>query len=227
ELYCADHMGFVPGEYVQLTVSDSGCGMDRETQDKIFEPFFTTKGLGKGTGLGMAMVYGIVKQNNGFISVYSEIEHGTIFKIYLPRHHEVKEEAPQNSTPEILVGHGETILIVEDETSVLELARIILENAHYTPLTADTVDQAIRLAREHAGQIQILITDVIMPEMNGRDLAAQIQTIIPGVKCLFMSGYTAHAISHHGVLEKGTHFLQKPFSGISLIAKVRELVGTK
>ncbi|MBI5589978.1 MAG: response regulator [Deltaproteobacteria bacterium] len=224
EAYCAENAGIAPGDFVLLAVSDTGFGMDRETRDKIFEPFFTTKGLGKGTGLGLATVYGIVKQNNGFIDVYSEPGVGTTFKIYLPRHPEEIAVTPETRMPEIPIGHGETILVVEDEAPVLALARTILENAGYTVLTADTPDEAIRLAGEHTGRIHLLITDVIMPEMNGRNLAARLQESLPAMKCLFMSGYTADAIAHPGVLEPGIHFLQKPFSVGKLAARVRELL---
>ncbi len=207
-----------------LAVSDTGCGMDPETGDKIFEPFFTTKDIGKGTGLGLATVYGIVKQNNGFIYVDSEPGQGTTFRIYLPRCQETKTETPEITAPEISICQGETILVVEDEAQVLAIARTILENAGYTVLTADTPNKAIRLAGQHTGLIHLLLTDVIMPGMNGRDLAARLQEILPEMKCLFMSGYTADVISNHGVLEPGAHFIQKPFSSRNLAAKVRELL---
>ena len=224
DAYCKNHAEFVPGDFVLLAVSDTGCGMDSKIREKIFEPFFTTKELGKGTGLGLATVYGIVRQNNGFIHVYSEPGQGTAFKIYLPRHQGVMAETPEISAPGIPAGHGETILIVEDEAVVLGLARKILESTGYTVLTAETPDAAIRLAENHASPIHLLITDVILPGMNGRDLAARLQAIIPSMKCLFMSGYTADAIAHHGVLEKGIHFLQKPFSVSMLAVKVREVL---
>jgi two-component system sensor histidine kinase EvgS len=220
--YCADHAGFVPGEYVMLAVSDDGCGMDKETLKNLFEPFFTTKDVGQGTGLGLATVYGIVKQNNGFINVYSEPEQGTTFRIYLQRHTENGDQlqnAPDEKTPS---DHGETILVVEDEASVLKLARIILEGLGYTVLTAATPGEAERLAEAHAGRIDLLITDVIMPAMNGRDLSGRLHARYPEIKTLFMSGYTANVIAHHGVLDDGVHFMQKPFSRRELAAKVRE-----
>ena len=223
EAYCKDHAGFLPGAYVLLAVSDNGCGMDAETADSVFEPFFTTKELGKGTGLGLATVYGIVKQNNGFINVYSEPGRGTTFKIFLPQHmtrraaHLPEKEAGQQAER----GH-ETILLVEDEPSILRMAKMMLERIGYTVVAAGTPGEAIRLAGEYAGQIQLLITDVVMPEMNGRDLATRILSLYPDLKRLFMSGYTADVIAHHGVLDEGVNFLQKPFSMENLSAKVRE-----
>jgi PAS domain S-box-containing protein len=220
--FCTDHLGFIPGDYVMLAVSDNGCGMDKETSERIFEPFFTTKDVGKGTGLGLATVYGIVKQNNGFINVYSEPDKGTTFKIYLPRAAAAAAETRMESAAQIEPGRGETVLVVEDEFSILNLARIILETLGYTVLTADTAGEAMSLAERHSGEVHLLITDVVMPGMNGRDLADGIRKLRPEMKCLFMSGYTANVIAHHGVLEKGIHFLQKPFSVKSLAAKVRE-----
>jgi CheY-like chemotaxis protein len=222
EDYCAVYTYFKPGEYVRLSVSDNGSGVDKETLPHIFEPFFTTKALGKGTGLGLATVYGIIKQNNGFINVYSEPEQGTIFRIYLPRHAgkagPMSEEAP--SEP-VMRGH-ETILLVEDEPTLLELITLMLENLGYTVLPAATPNDAIHLAEVHAGRLHMLMTDVVMPEMNGRDLAENIMSRHADLKRLFMSGYTANVIAHHGVLDEGVHFIQKPFSQQELAAKVRE-----
>jgi len=222
EAYCTDHAYFVPGEFVMLAVSDDGCGMDPETLGVVFEPFFTTKELGKGTGLGLATIYGIVKQNNGFINVYSEPGHGTTFKIYLPQH--TAKAAPrseQEQAPAPAAG-GETILLVEDEQAILEVATRMLEQMGYGVIAAATPGEAIRLAREHQGRINLLMTDVVMPEMNGRDLAGNLISIYPGMRRLFMSGYTANVIAHHGVLDQGVHFLQKPFSMQDLAAKIRE-----
>ncbi len=222
--YCADHPGYSSGEYVMLAVSDDGCGMDAETRGHLFEPFFTTKEMGKGTGLGLATVYGIVKQNNGFINVYSEPGQGTSFKIYLPRHTEKAEAMPkprQALAPAPAAG-GETILMVEDEPSLRTLCQRMLEGLGYTVIAAATPGEAIRLAREHEGQIDLLMTDVVMPEMNGRDLAKNLLSIYPAIRRLFMSGYTANVIAHHGVLDEGVHFLQKPFTQNELAAKVRE-----
>jgi two-component system cell cycle sensor histidine kinase/response regulator CckA len=220
--YCESHPGFLPGEYLRLAVSDDGCGMDKETLDKLFEPFFTTKETGKGTGLGLATVYGIVKQNNGFVNVYSEHGQGTTFTIYLPRHKgkggQKRPEAPVMPTAR---GH-ETILLVEDEPAILEITTTMLEHQGYTVRAAGTPGDAIRLAREHTGEIDLLVTDVVMPEMNGRDLAKNILSLYPQIKRLFMSGYTANVIAHHGVLDEGVYFIQKPFSIKDLAAKVRE-----
>lgn len=214
-----------PGEYVQLAVSDNGAGMSKAIMDHIFEPFFTTKEVGKGTGLGLSTVYGIVTQNQGFIKVYSEPNHGTTFKIHLPRVWDdaAVEHAAQNPPGKAPSG-TETILIVEDETALRVLCRTIMEGLGYVVLTAETPGEAIRLAKEHAGKIQLLITDVVMPEMNGQALAQKLTTACPGLKCLFMSGYTADAIARHGVLDEGVHFVQKPFSVQEIGEKVREIL---
>ena len=223
-IYCTDHPGFTPGEYVLLTVSDDGCGMDRETVDKIFEPFFTTKGIGKGTGLGLATIYGIVKQNSGFINVYSEPDQGTTFKIYLPRHMGKTEQARTEKPQEPIMRGQETILLVEDEPALLELSKLLLSTQGYRVLPAGTPGEAIRLAGENSGEIHLLMTDVVMPGMNGRDLAKKLLALYPHLKCLFTSGYTANVIAHHGVLDEGVHFIQKPFSRGDLAAKVREVL---
>jgi len=220
--YCADHLGFIPGDYVLLAVSDDGCGMDRATIEKIFEPFFTTKGIGQGTGLGLSTVYGIVKQNNGFINVYSEPGKGSTFKIYLARHTELAVESPQIAPLCLSHGQGETILIVEDEVSILELAKRILEGLGYTVLTARLPRQALRLAEEHSGEFHLLITDVVMPEMNGKELSHRLGEMYPTLRTLFMSGYTANVIAHRGILDQGIQFMQKPFSKESMAKKVRE-----
>ncbi len=222
DAYCANHAGFVPGKFVMLAVSDNGCGMAPETLGHIFEPFFTTKELGKGTGLGLATVYGIVKQNNGFINVYSEPGHGTTFKIYLPQHAAKAFPRTEPKQAQAAVTGGETILLVEDEPAILKMSTIILEGMGYTVIAAGTPGEAIRLARDHQGRIDLLMTDVVMPEMNGRDLAGNIMSIYPDIKRLFMSGYTTNVIAHHGVLDQGVHFLQKPFSLGDLSGKVRE-----
>jgi PAS domain S-box-containing protein len=221
--YCAHTTGFMAGEYVLLAVSDNGCGMDKETVDKVFEPFFTTKEMGRGTGLGLATVYGIVSQNNGFITVYSEPGMGTTFRIYLPRQKTVAF-VPKDAAPGTLTGGHETILLVEDEPAILKIGRAILENLGYRVLSADTPAEAVRLAEEHGGQIRLLLTDVIMPQMNGSELSQKLQNLIPGLACLFMSGYTADIIARRGVLEEGVHFIQKPFSPQVLAAKVRRIL---
>ncbi|MCM2285360.1 MAG: PAS domain S-box protein [Desulfobacula sp.] len=225
--YCAEHPGFVPGDFVLLAVSDDGCGMDKPTLERLFEPFFTTKGLGQGTGLGLATVYGIVKQNNGFINVYSEPEKGTTFRIYLPRYTGEAGEIRPKEAVEIRMGRGETVLIVEDEASILKLGKRILMELGYTVLAAATPGQAMETAKTHEGDIHLIITDVVMPEMNGRDLSRQIQNFYPDIKVLFMSGYTADVIAHQGVLDRGVHFLQKPFSNKDMAAKIREVLDAR
>ena len=222
EDYCADHVGFVPGEYAMLSVSDDGSGIAPEALDEIFEPFFTTKDVGKGTGLGLATVYGIAKQNNGFINVYSELNKGTMIKIYLPRHTGKAVEAYNENTLEIPLSKGETVLLVEDDGSILKLGERMLENLGYVVLSANSPSEAIKLAEENAGAINLLITDVVMPEMNGRELSEQLQTLCPDLKTLFMSGYTADVIAHRGVLEDGVCFISKPFSTKDMAVKVRE-----
>ncbi|MDR3556702.1 MAG: PAS domain S-box protein [Syntrophobacteraceae bacterium] len=225
EAYCADHAGTVAGEYVLLAFSDNGCGMDKETQGKLFEPFFTTKGVGEGTGLGLATVYGIVKQNNGFINVYSEPGQGTTFKIYLPRHAAKTEQTLKTGAAEPIDCGHETILLVEDEQAIRKMTAMMLTRQGYTVLQAGTPAEAIRLAEAHPGKINLLMTDVVMPEMNGRDLAKNILSLYPSIKRLFMSGYTANVIAHHGVLDEGVNFIQKPFSMQHLAAKLRQVIG--
>ncbi len=229
EAYCGEHAGFIPGEFVLLAVSDNGCGMSKEVLDNLFEPFFTTKGLGKGTGLGLATVYGIVKQNNGFINVYSEPDRGTTFKVYLPRTrvHASKEDAFQGEKTETEELRGtETILLVEDEESILALGKSALETYGYLVLPARGPVEALSMAETHSGRLHLLITDVVMPGMNGKELGEKLTALRPGVKCIFMSGYTANVIAHHGVLDEGIHFLQKPFSVNTLVEKVREVLGS-
>jgi len=218
--YCADHMGFIPGSYVLLTVSDDGCGMDKETCEHIFEPFFTTKEIGRGTGLGLATIYGIVKQNSGFINVYSEPGQGTTFRILLPKY--VGEVGfDQEKPPEAVQRGQETILLVEDEPSILQLGKRMLERLGYRVLSAATPGEALQMAEHHSGDIHLLLTDVIMPEMNGRELAKRLLSHYPKIIRMFMSGYTADIIAHHGVLDEGVQFIQKPFSKAELSAKVR------
>jgi two-component system sensor histidine kinase EvgS len=196
--------------------------MDKEILDRIFEPFFTTKGLGEGTGLGLSMVYGVVKQHNGFINVYSEPDEGTTFKIYLPRYTGQIAEEREAVGRELLKGQGETVLVVEDETTILTLIEEMLTDFGYRVLAANAPSEALELANAHPGEIQLLVTDVVMPEMNGRVLAGRLQSMHPQLKCLYMSGYTANVIAHHGVLDKGIHFIQKPFSRIDFSVHVRK-----
>jgi len=222
QAYCATHAGFTQGDFVLLSVSDDGCGMDKELLGKIFEPFFTTKEKSQGTGLGLSTVYGIVKQNNGFINVYSEPGQGTTFNLYLPCHQGEIGAAGDPIAADIPLGHGETILIVEDEVAILNLGRTMLEKLGYTVLVANVPSEALRLVSIHAGTIDLLITDVIMPEMNGRDLSTRLHTLCPTLKTLFMSGYTANVIAHRGILDEGVCFIHKPFSAKDLAIKVRE-----
>jgi signal transduction histidine kinase/CheY-like chemotaxis protein len=224
---CAKNTVDIPGEYVLLSVSDTGCGMKKEMLPLLFEPFFTTKDIGKGTGLGLSTVYGIVKQNSGFITVYSEPEHGTTFKIYLPRHAGRREPAVATKPEQPTQRGCETILLVEDEPTMMTMATVMLEKQGYTVLPASTPGTAIRLANDHAGIITLMITDVIMPEMNGRDLAKALLTLYPTLKCLFMSAYTANVIANQGILDPGAQFIQKPFSRNELAAKVRKILDSK
>jgi len=224
EDYCATCQGCTPGDYVLLAVSDNGCGMEKEVMEHLFEPFFTTKGISAGTGLGLATVYGIVRQNNGCINAYSEPGKGTTFKIYLPRH--IGQAAlPRKAAPAQPVKHGhETILLVEDEPAILHMLQTILERADYRVLTAGAPSDAIRLAEKHVGKIHLLMTDLVMPEMSGMDLAKRLLSFAPHLKCLFMSGYTANVITRHGMPDVGVNFLQKPFSGKALTDRVREML---
>lgn len=223
--YCTRHAGFTCGDYVLLMVSDTGCGMSREVQEKAFEPFFTTKPVGKGTGLGLATVYGIVKQNHGFINIYSEPGTGSTFRIYLPRVDSKAEANQQSETPQIQKKtKHEIIMLVEDDPAVLKLTSTILNSDGYTLITAPSPQKACRLAEQFKGEIQLLITDVMMPEMNGQDLADTLQKLYPQIRTLFMSSFTADIITHNGALAEGMHFLQKPFSKSDLTTKVHEML---
>jgi len=210
--YCTLHSGFAPGKFVVLTVSDNGCGMEKDVQENIFEPFFTTKVMDEGTGLGLATVYGIVKQNNGFINVYSEPNQGTTLRIYLPQHEGKVHGTKKKRAEESPMAHGETVLLVEDDLALLKLSHKILNGLGYNVIPAMTPKEAIRLTKEYNDEIHLLVTDVIMPEMNGRELSEKLKTMYPDLKCVFMSGYTANVIAHHGVLDDGVRFIQKPFS---------------
>ena len=222
--YCSYHVDVEPGEYVLISVSDNGSGMDRDTQLHLFEPFFTTKEIGQGTGLGLATVYGIVKQNRGFINVYSEPGKGTTFSTYLPRHIGQAEEHEVVKEAELPKAFGETVLLVEDEPTLLVMSKEILNMLGYNVLAASTPNEAISLSRDYSGEIHLLMTDVVMPEMNGRDLAEKIKGERSAIKCLFMSGYTADIIAHHGVLDEGVQFIQKPFSLQLMASRVREVL---
>ena len=227
DVSCAEPHGVSPGAYVLLTVSDNGKGMDKPTLNKIFDPFFTTKEMGKGTGLGLSTVYGIVKQNGGFINVYSEPGYGSTFKMYLHRHAVETEQIGEESPAAQIVQGSETILLVEDDTVFLDLVKGMLDECGYTVLTSSTPEKAIQLAAENSGKIKLLLTDVVMPEMTGRDLEKNLRLRYPEIKCLFMSGYTANVIAHQGVLDEDVNFIQKPFSKQELAAKVREALDSK
>ncbi len=220
--YCSDHHGFIPGDYAVLSVSDDGCGIDPDTREKIFEPFYTNKGVGQGTGLGLATVYGIVKQNNGFINVYSEPSQGATFRIYFPRHEGEVKEAERRDVSETPRGNGETILVAEDEVAILALIERTLSRLNYAVIQAKSPSEALHLAKTTPLEIRLLITDVIMPGMNGNQLAEEMRTILPKIKCLYMSGYTSDVIVHRGVLDSGLNYIQKPFSSKDLAIKVRD-----
>ncbi len=217
---CAGHVGMSPGDYIRLSVKDSGCGMDAETVSQIFEPFFTTKGVGKGTGLGLATVYGIVKQNHGIIEVDSSIGNGTTFHVYLPQHGAPASLNPDASGAASTKPSAETVLLVEDEPAILTMTKNMLQRQGYTVLAAASSSEAIHMAQDHNGKIDVLITDVVMPEMNGRDLARTLLSLFPNLKRLFMSGHTADVLAHHGMLDEGVHFIQKPFTRKALIDKI-------
>lgn len=222
KIYCENHPIFVVGDFVLLGVSDDGCGMGPEALGRIYEPFFTTKEVGRGTGLGLALVYGIVQQNGGFINVHSKIGEGTFFEIYLPRHLATASRLQADAAAESSVGGDATILVVEDEPAILKLTLTMLKRLGYTVLAATTPGEALRLAEKHAGEIDLLLTDVIMPEMNGRDLVGKLSLAVPKLRHIYMSGYTADVIADRGVLDEGVQFIQKPFSQQKLAAKVLE-----
>jgi two-component system cell cycle sensor histidine kinase/response regulator CckA len=222
--YAHRHADARPGAYVMLAVSDTGMGMDAEVRSHIFEPFFTTKEPGTGTGLGLATVYGIVKQSNGNIEVYSEPDKGTTFKIYLPR----VREAPQTAELAAALGvrgGSETVLLVEDDEMVRALACELLKGAGYTVLEARHGSDALDIAQRYHGSIHLLLTDVVMPGMGGRELAGRLGPRRPQMKVLYMSGYTTDAIVHHGVLDEGEAFLPKPITASALLSRVREVLG--
>jgi PAS domain S-box-containing protein len=224
EMYARHHPGAKPGKYVMLSVADSGVGMNSETLLHIFEPFFTTKEVGKGTGLGLATVYGIMKQSGGYIWVDSELGKGSCFQIFLPRVEEAVTHAAEGTSPSPILQGSETILVVEDSEPLKNLARIFLEQRGFQVLTASSGEEALKVAAEFSGMIHLLLTDVVMPGMNGRVLAEQLLPRRPEMKVLYMSGYTDSFIAGHGVLEEGTHLLHKPFTETVLISKVREVL---
>jgi two-component system, cell cycle sensor histidine kinase and response regulator CckA len=221
--YCRTHVYATPGEYVLLEVSDTGCGMSKEVLSKIFEPFFTTKKHGQGTGLGMATIFGIVKQNNGIINVYSELNHGTTVRVYFPRLRGKLAGFSEEKELTSVTGN-ETVLVVEDDQAILELCRSILSESGYTAITETDPLKAIEVVAQRSTGIDLLLTDVIMPNMNGKELQQAIEKIHPALKTLFMSGYTSDIITHQGILAEGVHFLQKPFSKEQLARKVRAVL---
>lgn len=224
EQYARDHLGTTPGRYVMLSVSDTGCGMDKATQTRIFEPFFTTKEPGKGTGLGLATAFGIIKQSGGSIWVYSELGRGSSFKVYLPR---VDAEA-QAEKGSVETGDGprgeETILLVEDDPQVRRLACSVLRRGGYDVIEAAAADDALRWSESSERRLHLIVTDVVMPKMSGRVLAEELVFRIPGLKVLYMSGYTDDAVLRHGIVESGAAFLQKPLTPATLLRKVREVL---
>ena len=225
EAYAALHVALMPGAYIQLTVTDTGCGMDGQTKARLFEPFFTTKERGKGTGLGLSTVYGIVKQSGGNIWVYSEPGQGTTFKVYLPRDLSATTSQDIKRSRVLKRATGtETIIVVEDEEALRKVVRRSLEAAGYTVLTARDGTAALLTCAQHVGTIDLLLTDVVMPGVSGKGLAKELLTARPRLKVLYMSGYADEAIVHHGVLDAGTHFIGKPFSAADLAQKVRDVL---
>ena len=215
------------GRYVSLIVSDTGCGMAKDVVEKIFEPFFTTKEVGKGTGLGLAKVYAIVKQNEGYINVYSEPGKGTTFKIYLPAQGYNATQGQIGDAEEEIIGGDETVLLVEDEPMLLEMGEIMLKRLGYDVFTANGPGQALETVKRCDKDIALLITDVVMPEMNGMELSERLCSLKPGIRCLFTSGYTANVIARHGVLKEGVSFIQKPLLLKDLAVKIRSILDTK
>jgi CheY-like chemotaxis protein len=221
--YAQGHLSVSEGPYILLAVSDTGVGMDAETQSHVFEPFFTTKEQGKGTGLGLATCYGIIKQHGGFIWVYSEVGQGTTIRMYLPRVYAAADVVPAPDEQSVPRG-TEIVLLVEDELAVRMFAARVLREAGYTVLEASQGAEALGFVEEYSGTIQLLLTDVVLPQMGGKALAEHLTRQYPGLKTLFMSGYADDAIVHHGQLEMGLSFLHKPFSPGVLLRKVREVL---
>lgn len=226
ETYCKSHPEAVPGKFVRLSVTDTGCGIPEEVLEHIFEPFFTTKEVGKGTGLGLATVYGIVKQNNGFVNVYTEVGRGSTFRIYLPIYGEGEEQTEDSFEERYTVpyGKGETLFVVEDEPDVLDITKAMLETLNYKVHTAKNPAEALRFLEDYEGEIDLILTDVVMPEMSGKELVKYFKQRFPGLRVLFMSGYTENAIIHNGILDSGQRLIQKPFTLKELATRVREVL---
>ena len=225
ESYKQEHQQAIPGRYVVIAVEDSDCGMDTETQAKMFDPFFTTKEFGKGTGLGLATVYGIVKQSGGYIWVYSELGKGTIFKVYLPRTEQTPQQAAPSQTTQVTLRGCETILLAEDSESLREVAREYLESVGYTVLEAGSGAEVLQKAGDFAGKIHLLLTDVVMPEMSGPELVTRLVSLRPETKVIFTSGYTDDAVTRQGVFDPAVAFIQKPYRPKMLARKIREVLG--
>ncbi len=224
EAYVREHPGAREGRYVCIAVSDTGRGMDPETFLHIFEPFFTTKEKGKGTGLGLSMVYGIVKQSEGYINCYSELGKGTTFTIYLPLTFKEPEKASVTAPGTTAIKGRETILLVEDDEAVRRFTRGVLEDGGYVVIEASGGEEALSEVSSRSLTVSLLVTDVVMPRMSGKELARKLEEMCPGVRVFYVSGYTANAISRHGILDSGVDFMQKPFSSREFLAKVREIL---
>jgi CheY-like chemotaxis protein len=226
--YSSSHVGVAPGDYVAMSISDTGAGMSEETKARIFEPFFTTKEPGHGTGLGLSTVYGIVKQSGGNIWVYSELGKGTTFTIYLPR---FSGDTPRPALPQSAIQEAtgrEHILIVEDDPTVRTLVAAMLSQCGYTTLAAASGEEALQICADLSVQVDLVVSDLVMPGMDGRDVGRHALELRPGIQLLFMSGYTEHAVLRRNIFEPGIFFLQKPFSHVALARKVREILdGTR
>jgi len=224
--YCEIYQGSTPGDYVLIAVSDTGCGMSEEVKSRIFEPFFTTKPEGEGTGLGLATVFGIVKQSEGFINVYSEVDKGTTFKIFLPRSMQIAEvKTPEIISSEKLFGN-ETIMIVEDEDGVRNIAVKTLRKFGYNVIEAENGGVGYLKCKKAVRPFDLIVTDIIMPEMSGKELINSIKEFCPNIKVLYMSGYTYNAIAKQGVIESSINFISKPFDSIAFVRKVREVLNS-
>jgi CheY-like chemotaxis protein len=224
EAYARGKKGVTPGFYVKVAVSDTGSGMSAETMERVFEPFFTTKEKGKGTGLGLSTAYGIVKQHGGNIWAYSENGLGTTIKVYLPVPEESFEPSDSSSQARMVPAGSEVVLLVEDDRQVRNLSSVILQRQGYHVLVAQNGEEALSLLKDREGPLDLLLTDVIMPDMNGKELFEKVSALYPDAGVLYMSGYTDDVIAHHGVIDEGVHFIEKPFTVRALAAKVREVL---